>query len=206
MGFFADAVAESSSSAASDAASGSCGGGSYMWVFMGICFYFMMAAQKSPIFSIILIVVFIAPLAKTLDYDKWKLDHPNAMPGTCNGMAGFVYTGECCKASICIDSNQGTMLSLWFAFWIAMFVGCVANLIFSYIGHIIEDTINTVFMCYAIDQDNGAVRPGALCVQLQKMPQMASPIAIAIPMTKEAAMEMADKTVANPVVMEQGSA
>ena len=197
MGFFADAVAESSSSAASDAASGSCGGGSYMWVFMGICFYFMMAAQKSPIFSIILIVVFIAPLAKTLDYDT-----DGNSRGTCNGMAGVFYTGECCKASICIDSNQGTILSLWFAFWIAMFVGCVANLIFSYIGHIIEDTINTVFMCYAIDQDNEAVRPGALCVQLQKMPQMASPIAIAIPMS----MEMAEKTVANPVVMEQGSA
>ena len=29
----------------------------------------------------------------------------------------------------------------------------VANLVFTYIGHIIQDTVNSIFLCYAIDQE-----------------------------------------------------
>ncbi|GMH94619.1 hypothetical protein TL16_g12958 [Triparma laevis f. inornata] len=43
-------------------------------------------------------------------------------------------------------------------FWVsplcAMFVGCIAKLFFDYMGGIILDTIDVMFMCFAIDKDN----------------------------------------------------
>ncbi|GMH82562.1 hypothetical protein TrVE_jg5075 [Triparma verrucosa] len=43
-------------------------------------------------------------------------------------------------------------------FWVApmcgMFVGCIAKLFFDYMGGIILDTIDVMFVCFAIDKDN----------------------------------------------------
>jgi hypothetical protein len=113
----------------------------------------MMYLHHNPIISIIFIVAIISPLVKTT-----------------NGSSP-------CQASwFCIYTDNGPLLSMWFGFWIAMFVGAVANLIFTYIGNIIQDTVASIFLCYAIDQDNGAVRPGKLVKLLQKMPACANPM------------------------------
>ena len=151
FGFFAQTV---------DNAAGN-GEGSVAWAYMLLAVVGMMYIQAQPVFGIIVIVVLIAPLAKTSDATTFG-------------------AGDC-PATFCIATDDGFLLSIWFGFWISMFCGCLSNLVFTYIGHIIEDTINTVFMCYAIDQDNGAVRPGQLCIELQKMPQMASPVCVAVP-------------------------
>ena len=37
----------------------------------------------------------------------------------------------------------------------AIFIGCVANLIFTYMGAIIRDATTAMLMCFAVDRDNG---------------------------------------------------
>ena len=130
-----------------------------------LCYVMLMYLQKNAVLGIMLIVTCIAPIAATSEAN-----------GQCGTGYWFCFSPDPRGGG----GADGAYLSMWFGFWLAMFVGCVTNLIFSYIGDIIEDTINTVFMCYAIDQDNEAVRPGQLCVHLQEMPQMENPVCVAV--------------------------
>ena len=43
----------------------------------------------------------------------------------------------------------------WVAPFCAAFVGCIASLFFDYMAGIILDTVDVMFVCYAVDKDNG---------------------------------------------------
>jgi hypothetical protein len=43
---------------------------------------------------------------------------------------------------------------LWIPPLAAAFVGCIAMMIFTFLSSIFLDTIDTLFLCYAIDKDN----------------------------------------------------
>jgi hypothetical protein len=146
------------------------------WYLM-FCYMLMMYLHANPIVGLLIVVVLISPIAKTHD-------PKSTMP---------------CDATWCIDKDNGTMLSIWFGFWLAMFIGTVANLIFTYIGNILQDSVTSIFLCYAIDQDNGAIRPGELCVYLQKMPAMGNPMHKADGSAQAGEMQMGAVEVDSPL-------
>ena len=55
-------------------------------------------------------------------------------------------------------AGEETTQHLWISPLAAAFVGCTAKLIFDFMSGIILDTVDTMFLCFAIDQDNGINR------------------------------------------------
>mmetsp|Transcript_17232 Transcript_17232/g.25012 ORF Transcript_17232/g.25012 Transcript_17232/m.25012 type:complete len:330 (+) Transcript_17232:2-991(+) len=51
-------------------------------------------------------------------------------------------------------AGEETFQHLWVSPLGAMFVGCISMLVFSFMGGIIHDTVDTMFLCFAIDQEN----------------------------------------------------
>ena len=47
---------------------------------------------------------------------------------------------------------------LWLPPLAAAFVGCAARIVFRFVSRIIIDAVDTMFLCFAIDEDNGIVR------------------------------------------------
>ena len=54
--------------------------------------------------------------------------------------------------------DVGTHSSKWVPPLAAIFLGCIAKLCFDYISGIIKDSIDVLFLCFAIDEDNGITR------------------------------------------------
>jgi len=95
--------------------------------------------------------------------------------GTCE----IAWRGIGCDAWMCFapDSSMSSVMG----FFNAVFIGCVANLIFSYMAHIILDTVDTVFLSWAIDQDNNATREGKLASLIAQSPHVPPAVAVMNP-------------------------
>eukprot|EP00518_Triparma_eleuthera_P003966 CAMPEP_0182462158 /NCGR_PEP_ID=MMETSP1319-20130603/6508_1 /TAXON_ID=172717 /ORGANISM="Bolidomonas pacifica, Strain RCC208" /LENGTH=723 /DNA_ID=CAMNT_0024661551 /DNA_START=46 /DNA_END=2214 /DNA_ORIENTATION=- len=52
------------------------------------------------------------------------------------------------------SSIEGLDPGYWVSPLCAIFVGCIAKLFFDYMGGVILDTIDVMFMCFAVDKDN----------------------------------------------------
>eukprot|EP00586_Coscinodiscus_wailesii_P002071 CAMPEP_0172485486 /NCGR_PEP_ID=MMETSP1066-20121228/13518_1 /TAXON_ID=671091 /ORGANISM="Coscinodiscus wailesii, Strain CCMP2513" /LENGTH=214 /DNA_ID=CAMNT_0013250771 /DNA_START=82 /DNA_END=726 /DNA_ORIENTATION=- len=70
-----------------------------------------------------------------------------------------------------LSSTQSTQ-HLWVAPLAAIFVGCVAMLCFTYIAGIFMDTVDVLFICYAIDKDNNVdLAESEMGILLKAMPE-----------------------------------
>lgn len=60
---------------------------------------------------------------------------------------------------------------LWIPPLAACFVGCIAMLMFTFLSAIFLDTIDTLFLCFAIDKDNNVINPDdEFATLLKEMP------------------------------------
>ena len=68
-------------------------------------------------------------------------------------------------------SGQDNFQHIWIPPLAAAFVGCIARLFFNYVGRVILNIIDTIFVCVGIDDDNGINRSLNLFSDLvKKMP------------------------------------
>ena len=86
----------------------------------------------------------------------------------------------CCKASDVEGQEQDCMSKDWVSPFCGIFVGCITKLFFDYMGGIILDSIDVMFLCFAIDKDNNVDLSksefAAICVDIPGVITTANPL------------------------------